>query len=240
MSIMRTVTVSTPPVRMRELEALLAAAGRALAAETSKALRTMGREAAADVARVFETLRQCGGDPGNLLVSYTRVDDLDLYTGMLTEQGFSVEERAEGLFTATRGDAETLTLVDCPGGIAVLSADAGLIETSQHDFTVTAVAHVLEEAGYMVTVDRQAKGSSVKAVEGKAEDAAVTVTVNAQGTLALVDTRRERRPKCDVIHQLVRRKLSEPSRQAPRRERRSRTREVVPQVRVRSRGGGRP
>jgi hypothetical protein len=157
------------------------------------------------------------------LLSFTPLTNLTGYQETLQAEGFSLRQEGK-LIQATRPDGATLHLVGTDGGIGVFSGDKGLLETVQQGFVVREVSRVLEETGYRVAVEQAEYGKSIAATVGREAKPAVVVEVDARGAVVKVDTKREKRPRCDVVHQLVRQRLDGsrpvgPSRQPRRRER---------------------
>lgn len=151
----------------------------------------------------------------NLQMAYTPISNFDGLTHMLEGQGFKLNP---GVTTPDLGlsvafnplTSERLFVVNSSDGIGLISESKDLIQSSIQGFATQEISLVLEEMGLKVAVEEKGKSNVITANDKEKNN--IEIKIDKETAVVHVDTRKSRRPKCDLIHQLISQKLKEPNR----------------------------
>lgn len=135
--------------------------------------------------------------------------------------------KTENIFVASNLKGDKIFLINSESGIGLIGERVDMLQGKVQDFSIQEISSVLKDIDFTVKVEEKGKGKIITAVNSQKEEVHVSIERGAES--AHFDTRRTRRPKCDIIHQLIRDKLGEktPHRSVPDIKKRRECREEI-------------
>jgi hypothetical protein len=187
---------------------------------------TMAASAVSCCREVYKKLNEGGYPVENLQVAYTPLSNFGGFVELLRSQGFEINPFSDpgpGSSPFKDVDArdleismafnpvtsERLSIVNSAGGIGVISENKDLIQSSIQGFVTQEIAFALEDIGFKVKIEENGKDKIVTAIDEQKNR--VEAKIEKGGGIAKVDTRKSKRPKCDLIHQLIAQRIREKS-----------------------------
>ena len=153
-----------------------------------------------------------GGYPiENLQMAYTPINNFDGFSHLLKNNGFKLNSfgHPDISFAINPLTSERLFVVNSVDGIGIISDNKDLIQSSIQGFATQELAFVLNKMGFKVNVEEKGGDKIITAYDTQKNY--VDIKIGREALKAEIDTRKSRRPKCDIIHQLVSQKLRESS-----------------------------
>jgi hypothetical protein len=104
-----------------------------------------------------------------------------------------------------------LFIIHSDEGIGVVSNNEKLVISLLQDLTTQKVVEAIREEGFEVQIDKKGDEKVIIA-ENKKERDKLSVKIKKDRT-TFIDTRSIKRPKCDIIHQLIKERLQKGKKQ---------------------------
>jgi hypothetical protein len=219
MSESREVPISTPTTGLSSIAegagAVAAGAVAVAAVAIGGICWAMGSGMIKGCKEVYKMCKEGKYPVENLQMAYTPISNFDGLAQMLKGQGFKLnsEITAPDLGVSSAFNpltSERLFVVNSADGISFISESKDLIQSSTQNFATQEISLALQEVGFKVTVEERGKDKVITAHDTQKNH--LEIKIEKEATTVKVDTRKSRRPKCDLIHQLISQKLKEPDR----------------------------
>lgn len=163
---------------------------------------------------VYKRCKEGGYPVENLQMAYTPINNFDGFSQLLEKNGFKLNSFGHPDISLAINPltSESLFIVKSVDGIGIISDSRDLIQSSIQSFATQELAFALEEMGFKVNVEEKGEDKVITARDTQRNY--VDIKISKDVIKADIDTRRSRRPKCDIIQQLISQKLREPNKKA--------------------------
>ncbi|MDI6891200.1 MAG: hypothetical protein QMC83_09755 [Thermodesulfovibrionales bacterium] len=207
MSEVRSVPIATPATGLAEM--IGAAIGAAVVVTGGIGL-AIGAGTISACKEVYKRCKEGGYPIENLKMAYTPINNFDGFSQILKNNGFKINSFGHPDISIAINPltSENLFIVNSVDGIGIISDNKDLIQSSIQSFATQELAFALEEIGFKVTIEEKGKDKVITA-RGTQRNY-VDIKIGKGAIKAEIDTRRSKRPKCDIIQQLISQKLREP------------------------------
>ncbi|MBI4691204.1 MAG: hypothetical protein HY754_13215 [Nitrospirae bacterium] len=118
---------------------------------------------------------------------------------------------------------ENIFLINSDAGIALISDNLDLVHSTIQGFAINEIVTALRDNDFSVTVKERGSEKVITATDRQKNK--INVSVGKGNTEVFLDTRRTRRPKCDIIHQTISAELKKYTKNKPATEQQKRKRE---------------
>jgi hypothetical protein len=219
MSESREIPISTPTTGLSDITEGAGAVAAGTAAVAAIAVGgicwAMGSGMIKGCKEVYKMCKDGKYPVENLQMAYTPISNFDGLTQMLKGQGFRLNPEVTapdlGISIAFNPlTSERLFMVNSYNGIGLISESKDLIQSSIHCFAIQEISLALQDVGFRVAVEEKGKDKVITAHDTQKNH--LEIKIEKGNSTVKVDTRKSRRPKCDLIHQLISQKLKEPNR----------------------------
>lgn len=140
---------------------------------------------------------------------HTPLSNITGLTDILKSEGFdiNVSKFNISLFenmdisVAANNLGENIFLVNSDAGIALISDKLDLVHSTVQNFATNEIVTALKDNDFSVTVKERGSEKVITATDKQKNK--VNVSLKKGDTEVVLDTRKTRRPKCDIIHQTI-------------------------------------
>ena len=206
------IPIATAPVALP-----LIIAGAAAAA-VGAVCYGIGKGATEGCKEVYKMCKE-GKYPAELLqMVHTPVSNFDGLTEMLKTEGFTIGSmRGAGISgipgievhpavaIATSQKGENIFLVNSDSGISLISEHIDLVHSKIQDFVTHEIVETLNTGNFKITVEEKGHEKIITATDKQKNR--VSISVKKGETDIVIDSRKTKRPKCDIIHQTIKAEL---------------------------------
>jgi hypothetical protein len=203
MSEVRTTPISSKPTNISSI----VGAAAIVAGGTLLAITSSIKSACVDV---YKKCKEGKYPVETLQIAYTPISNFDGFKDVLQTSGFEIVSSFENQdisFAVNPLTSENLFVINSPDGIGIISENKDLIQSLIQDFAIKEITSALQEMGFKVNIEEKGEEKVITALD-KQNDF-VEIKVNKEK--AKIDTRKIKRPKCDIIQQLISQKIGQKS-----------------------------
>jgi len=122
------------------------------------------------------------------------------------------------IFHAESKEGKNLFICHTDSGTAFISEDVSLIQSTIQDFCTNEIIQTLKDQQLSVSIENTKAGKQILAKALTAEEVKVAVEKGKKGEVDFViDTRKTKRPRCDIMHQLITTKIKQEGKEKSKR-----------------------
>lgn len=208
MSELRSVPIATP---LRGLTEMIGDAIGATVVAASGICLAIGTGTIKACIDVYKRCKEGGYPIENLQMVYTPINNFGGFSQLLENNGFKLNSFGHPDISIATNPliSESMFIVNSGDGIGIISDNKDLIQSSIQSFATQELTLALKEMGFKVNVEEKGKDKIITALDTQRNY--IDIKISRDTTKVDIDTRKSKRPKCDLIHQLVSQKLKGPN-----------------------------
>lgn len=111
------------------------------------------------------------------------------------------------IFVASNTEGERIILMKSDEGIGLIGENVDLLQGKIQDFATQEIVSVLKDIDFKVKVEEKFNEKVITAANSQMDE--IHISIEKGSETIRFDTHKTRRPKCDIIHQLIKDKLGE-------------------------------